>query len=194
MKEKSLVYDFDIVHVEGTRNKAADALSRHPVDEPSISSMFCNTLLYNYLRADIDDADYTISMEIENNIEAFIIPSLTSPGGDNTFQAITLARVKTESSKDESISQLIDFIINGFPMKIDELPEKLHGYWNVRHELYVLDNIVLYGYRVIITKTLRRELLEALHSAHQGTTGMKARASQCFFWPGINRDIDPQSM
>ena len=139
MKEKSLVYDFDIVHVEGTRNKAADALSRHPVDEPSISSMFCNTLLYNYLRADIDDADYTISMDIENNIEAFIISSLTSPGG--------------ESAKDESISQLIDFIINDFPMKKDELPEKLHGYWNVRHELYVLDNIVLYGYRVIIPKT-----------------------------------------
>ena len=34
----------------------------------------------------------------------------------------------------------------------------------------------MYDDRIIIPPSLRKEVLECLHSAHQGTVGMKARA------------------
>ena len=53
----------------------------------------------------------------------------------------------------------------------------------------VLDNVVLFKRRILVPSSLRREVLAGLHSAHQGTTGMKARASSSFYWPGLSRDI-----
>ena len=32
-------------------------------------------------------------------------------------------------------------------------------------------------------QALRKQILQSLHSAHQGCTGMKARANQCFYLP-----------
>ncbi len=39
LKEKSLAYQFDIIHVEGRKNKAADACSRYPADDNEDSSI-----------------------------------------------------------------------------------------------------------------------------------------------------------
>ena len=44
--------------------------------------------------------------------------------------------------------------------------------------------------RLVIPKKLRHEVLQNLHSAHQGTKGMKDRASNCIYWPGINSSIE----
>ena len=43
--------------------------------------------------------------------------------------------------------------------------------------------------RLVIPSKLRHTLMQALHSAHQGCTGMQASAKDCIYWPGINRDI-----
>ena len=47
----------------------------------------------------------------------------------------------------------------------------------------------MYGSRIVIPASLRREVLECLHAAHQGVSGMKARASNSVYWPGIAADI-----
>ena len=48
----------------------------------------------------------------------------------------------------------------------------------------------MYKDRVVIPKQLRPNVLETLHSAHQGITKMIARAATSVFWPGITRDIE----
>ena len=49
-------------------------------------------------------------------------------------------------------------------------------YKNVRNELINVRDLVLYGTRIVVPSSSRSEILEVLHSAHQGVTGMKARA------------------
>ena len=44
--------------------------------------------------------------------------------------------------------------------------------------------------RIVIPQGLRQEILDVLHSAHQGVSGMLARAQTSVFWPGISRDIE----
>ncbi|MBY0580465.1 MAG: DDE-type integrase/transposase/recombinase, partial [Rickettsiales bacterium] len=43
--------------------------------------------------------------------------------------------------------------------------------------------------RIVIPPTLRNDILDVLHSAHQGVSGMIARAQATVFWPGITYSI-----
>ena len=43
--------------------------------------------------------------------------------------------------------------------------------------------------RVVIPPSLRKEVLQVLHSAHQGVSGMGLNAQATVFWPGITEDI-----
>lgn len=55
--------------------------------------------------------------------------------------------------------------------------------------LYVLDGVVVYEDRVVVPPSLRRLVLESLHSAHQGVSAMELRAHAIIFWPGMTSDI-----
>ena len=196
LKEKTLPYTFDIVHVKGVGNKAADAYSRNPSqgsEDEEISLSYGMKLAYKGIRS-TEDAVGERNCEdtdenIDNKIEASLAASLSSPEHGNVA-TVSLERIKNESSKDESIHLLKALIINGFPSSKEELSEKLKPYWNVRDQLLVLNDNVLYKGRALVPPRLRREVLEILHSAHQGVVGMRARAGKSFFWPGINHDID----
>ena len=50
--------------------------------------------------------------------------------------------------------------------------------------------MVLYKDRIIIPKTLRTKIIENLHSAHQGVSGMYSRAQSIIFWPGMAAELD----
>ena len=43
--------------------------------------------------------------------------------------------------------------------------------------------------RIVIPKPLRKKILHCLHSAHQGVDGMRARANDSVYWPGMNASI-----
>ena len=62
-------------------------------------------------------------------------------------------------------------------------------FWNIRNELSLDDGIVLYGPRIIVSKSTRREVLARLHDSHQGTDRTKRRARQNVYRPGISNDI-----
>ena len=48
----------------------------------------------------------------------------------------------------------------------------------------------MYGRRVIVPHSLRREVLQGLHSAHQGVAKMSDRSQDVVFWPGLFKDIE----
>ena len=47
----------------------------------------------------------------------------------------------------------------------------------------------MYNDRAVVPSSLRRLVLQNLHSAHQGVAGMLSRAQTIVFWPGITRDV-----
>ena len=49
--------------------------------------------------------------------------------------------------------------------------------------------MVPYKDRIVIPPSLRPDVLESLHSAHQGVTSMTSRVESSVFWPGITADI-----
>ena len=109
-------------------------------------------------------------------------------------QSITIERIKSATSEDECIQKLIKYISCGFPSANDELPPDAQPFWNVRNELTNVRDLVLYGTRIVVPSSLRSEILEVLHSAHQGVTGMKARARWCVYWPGLLLRIEDRNV
>ena len=72
----------------------------------------------------------------------------------------------------------------------ENFPTSVAQYNRYREALSVLDGVAMYGRRVIVPAGLRSEVLQCLHSGHQGTSKMNERALQVVFWPGITNDIE----
>ena len=85
---------------------------------------------------------------------------------------------------------LINYINNGFPESKPSMPDEVRDFWEFRNNIRNYDAVVLYKDRIIIPKTLRTKIIENLHSAHQGVSGMYSRAQSIIFWPGMAAELD----
>ena len=70
-----------------------------------------------------------------------------------------------------------------------EFKEVLREFWEVCHRLSVFDSVALLDQRLVIPRSLRSVILNNLHSANQGVTGMRFHANQCVYWPGLDSSI-----
>ena len=181
LKEKTLPFRFQMIHVAGVKNKVADCLSRSPSEAAEHMDL-------------IDDMDTT--EEQDGNLVT------QTDGGENitnldrtrnmtaaSATAITLDMVANHTMADPAMRELLITVENGFPDSVTEMPAELTGYHKHRDHLSSRDGLVTYKQRVVLPKSLRQEALKFLHAAHQGTSSMTSRAEQCIFWPGITNDI-----
>ena len=110
------------------------------------------------------------------------------------LHAVTQSRVRTETSKDPLMTKLMVELtkVGGSGSRCSDVTwdGELSEFKPIKDNLHVHDDILYYGHRIVIPETLRNETLNILHSAHQGITGMKDRASGSVWWPRINRDIE----
>ena len=175
LKEKSLRYKFSMVYVPGAKQKVADAASRYPCGEKNPSKM--------ELKDDADNCSPSGSSIVEN-IEQEIRSYQASMLND--IRVMNWSKIRTTSMNDSSMKKLKDLIESEF---IGPIPEELQQYSKFKEDLYTVDDVILYKNRILIPPCHRQEILESLHSAHQGTTAMISRAESSVFWPGITRDI-----
>ena len=106
----------------------------------------------------------------------------------NPIEAITFEKVKQEIQKDQEMLQLVEAITK--MSDYDSFPDYLSNYSKLKENLSVVDGVPMYGRRLIIPSTLRRSILECLHSAHQCPNKMNDRAKHSVYWPGITTDIE----
>ena len=191
LKEKTLRYRFRIVHVAGMRNKAADAISRHP----SGTARPVKLGLPDDSASIREDTPLSIHRDIlawmrmaESDADTSATPQ-TKLATLDSLRAVTWDRVREATASDEAAHTLTRLIEDGFPPSRDKIPADLRAYYQLRDDLSASDGVALYKDRVIIPPSLRQEVLAALHSAHQGVSMMTARAEASVFWPGITADI-----
>ena len=88
---------------------------------------------------------------------------------------VTCKEVRTESRRDPILSKVIDAILSATPLKaLDNESFKPFAVRNV--ELTVQDNCLLWGCRVVIPSSLRKQVLNELHQCHPGVNRMKMLA------------------
>ena len=102
---------------------------------------------------------------------------------------VTWDEIRQLTGRDQSLQSLSKLVQSAFPEKRSDLPPELQQYWTSRSGLTVHDGVLLYNDRTVIPPSARPRVLQVLHSAHQGVTGMTLRAEQSVFWPGMSLDI-----
>ena len=182
LRRRTSKWRYKVVHVPGKSIPASDAASRYPSDDGHGPP--------ENLDSD-PDLDFLAALRIESDDEDFEYTVVASArSAMDRVKAVTWERVKQETQADTHLVQLINYVVNGFPSKPADLPLPLQPYWSHREKLSVVDNVLMCEHRVLIPPTLRNEVSNSLHSAHQGVTGMGNRARASVFWPGISTSIE----
>ena len=165
LKQQTLPWLFQIAHLPGKTNDAADAISRHPANsKPSGIKASVAALL--------------VGQQISDRVRVASIR--------HNFESVSWEAIVEATQKDPTTRRL-HAIISG-THTADETAD-VSAYWPLRHDLHILEGVILYRNRIVVPSSLRTCVLEHLHSGHQGVSAMTYRARTLLFWPGITGDI-----
>ena len=168
LKRRTLMWRFGIEYQRGATNPFADAMSRHPNQYAELAS--------------------ASMMSVHDSEEAAYIGGVASEA-EKIF-AVTWEKVRTASAEDESMCLLADNIRTGFPGSKRDLPELICGFWEARESLRCSEGVIMYKDRIVIPSSLRKQIVENLHSAHQGVSSMYSRAQTIVYWPRLAADLE----
>ena len=104
-------------------------------------------------------------------------------------ESISIEEIQHASSQDVHLQQLKTFIIAGWPHTKDQLHTDIRPYWPCRDELTVIDGVIRKGRCIIISDSLKQQVLAQLHTNHMGIEKTKLLACESVFWHNINANI-----
>lgn len=77
----------------------------------------------------------------------------------------------------------------GWPNIKQDSPSDIAEYWNCRAELSIVDDMIYKGSKIVIPKSLRKEMLEKIHRGQLGIEKCKKRACEVMYWSRMNQDV-----
>ena len=176
IKEKTFWWEFKMIHVPGLRQEAADAISRRQTPRALHSVSVSGWPDIGVLETD------------KANTEELTV-TINSINSAQNLMVVTWDRVCQCTQEDGTLVKLAEQIERGFPESRYDLHKDLRVYHEHKDALHVVDGVVCFKGRLVIPPVLRQEVLDVIHAAHQGVSGMHNRVDQAVFWPGIHVDI-----
>ena len=179
LKDKTLMYSFETKHIAGNEHVGPDVASRYPGSQATMSEVLASVAVH-------DDDDFAEG--VEKSVSEVAAAAM------DEFRAITWDVLKSASRCDRICSTAVRYVETGFPTRKEDVPEDVRTLWYHREDLYAVDGVLMNNSRMYIPQELRGEILDSLHSAHQGEANMKNAARLRFFWPGMDADITQKRM
>jgi len=98
---------------------------------------------------------------------------------------------RIETKNDEVLQAAKATVQSGWPAKKRDLPPTvaIYMYYDTRDELVIQDGLLFRGDRLAVPKALRKRMLKALHSSHQGIESRLRRAREAIYWPIMKSSI-----
>ncbi len=174
LKAATGAYNFTAIWRKGKEHRIPDALSRAPVNEPTAEDLEDDLEIYNQVSYGQRKTIYNIMHEDDDN--SMIDIALADP---------MLEEVRQHSLNDTEYQEIRRYLAK----EGGDVSANIHMYKTVLDEISQDNQLLMKGHRIIIPKTLRKEILKRLHSSHQGIDRTLRRARQTVYWPGITADV-----
>ena len=171
MKSKIVQYNFSAEWVCGSTHKIPDGFSRAPISQPTIEDQQAETAIEKHVNLIIH--------------QQFAVNSLQTTHHNDT----RLDELRKIARDDSEYNTLRSCVKEGFRKNLNDIPSAAKQFWNLRDELSIEDELILYAVRIVVPRLARKDVLEQLHPAHHGIDCTKRRARQTVYWPAINNDI-----
>ena len=218
LAEKATRYRFVCFHVPGRLNNIPDSLSRYPVGNPVLEEqgeLGSQTAaaeareqlgalwwaqeqqgaapgwlaLAGGIRESPTCAEIKEAEELEKEVEVppahRTAPELQGGTREAGPRLITWERLQKEALQDPGYQELVSCL----DLELASWPGGLQRMGQYKDKLVSEDGVLIYEGRIVIPKVLRQEVLDTLHSGHQGTTSMAARADSSVWWPGLREEL-----
>ena len=176
-----------------TDHKPLDSIKKKPLSKAPrrLQNMLLNTQKYDY------DLVFKPGSEIPAADAMSRAPQPEATGEEERVYAVYAApfrperldEIRNATEKDHALEELKKTIVAGWPAEKNALRDDIKPYYNYRDELTVHDGIVVRGDRVVIPKTMRKEMLRKLHAGHSGINSCLRRARDLIYWPGMSSEI-----
>jgi len=101
---------------------------------------------------------------------------------------MTAAEIAVETSKDDTLARVYQYIMEGWPGKPAQ--EQLKPFYQRKDHHSTGQDCLLWGLRVIIPTKLQACLLNEIHSTHLGIVKMKAVARSAIWWPQMDKEME----
>jgi hypothetical protein len=102
---------------------------------------------------------------------------------------ITAKVIRDASLRDKLMSFVYRHVLGGWPLSMKKT-DPLYPFFLRRDEISIVQNIVMWGIRVVVPESLQQKILEALHESHAGIVRMKSLARQYVWFPNIDKMIE----
>ena len=103
---------------------------------------------------------------------------------------VVAADVQKATKDDRILTQVTNYMLNGWPRVKKHLSKELQPYFDHKHELTLHNGCILRGLRVVIPQSLRKDVLAEIHVSHSGVVRMKSIARLHVWWPNLDREIE----
>ena len=136
----------------------------------------------------------TLSRAYLPQIDSTVVEDDHDTASVNMLQSLRVAEprldeIRIHTKKDESMQQLKEVILKGWPERKADVPNAAAPYFMIRDELSVEDDIICRGERVVIPPTLRKDMMTRIHSSHMGVESCLRRAREILHWPNMNAEV-----
>ena len=176
-------------------HKPLQSILKKPLDQAPrrLQGMILATQLYNFEVQYIPGKD----MHIADLLSRSYLPDASECDSFDHVNAVDyipvrskrLSKMRKATQDDDVLQMLITVVQEGWPDDKILLPPQVMLYFHCRDEIVVNDGLVFKGSRVIVPESMRKEIKEALHTAHIGVESTLRRARECVYWPSMNSDI-----
>ena len=97
--------------------------------------------------------------------------------------------IAEKTQQDENLRVSLEYTANGWPVYRNQVKPALFDYFAVQNELSVHDGLLVKSTRIVISESMRKEIIELIHAGHQGITKSRERANSSVWWPKMSEEI-----
>lgn len=156
-------FSYTISHVPGKSLCTADALSRAPLTRP------------------LNHEEKKLEADVKAFVDSIVkyLPATES----------RLEELRSQQQQDEVTRQLMTYCTEGWPDRF-HLPGPLKPYWPEKDDLNIQQGLLMKGNRIVIPVSMRLDVLDKIHEAHQGIAKCRERAKASVWWPGLSKQLE----